>query len=111
MSHKFVYIHGYIYIWYSPSKLCPNLFEKTLKKIYPKICKKNTVNTGKGTKRVGTGAGAPNIYIYYIYIYIYIYIYYITLDVLESNHRSSRYKNPTYIDVSIDVTIYIYNNI
>ena len=64
MSHKFVYIHGYIYIWYSPSKLCPNLFEKNVKKIYTPKYAKNTVNTGKGTERVGTGGG------HHIYIYI-----------------------------------------
>ena len=36
---------------------------------------KNTVNTSKSTKRVGTGGGAPHIYICtYIYIYVHIYI-------------------------------------
>ena len=36
---------------------------------------KNTVNTSKSTKRVGTG-GAPYIYIYvHIYIYIHIHLY------------------------------------
>ena len=68
MSHKFVYIHGYIsiYIYGTPPRKYVQIYLKNVKKnIPPNTQKKNTENTSKHSKKVVcVFLGGYHIYIY-----------------------------------------------